>query len=100
MACSLPRTAAYASPTTPPQTSVSRTNGTAAGYPSVPAAAASSEDAPGRPIVVRAAPEVVYWIETHGAELRAGLARRNVSRVTFEPRSEFAREGFDVSAQV
>lgn len=56
--------------------------------------------APGRPIVVRAAPEVVYWIDTHGAELRAGLARRNVSRVTFEPRNEFAREGYDVSAQV
>lgn len=56
--------------------------------------------APGRPIMVRAAPDVVYWIETHGDELRAGLARRNVSRVTFEPRSEFAREGYDVSAQV
>jgi ribonuclease G len=52
--------------------------------------------APGRPIIVRAAPDVVKWLEVHGEEVRAGLARRGAGRVQFEARSEFAREGFDV----
>ncbi|HEY2444770.1 MAG TPA: Rne/Rng family ribonuclease [Rhizomicrobium sp.] len=56
--------------------------------------------APGRPIAVRASPEVVDWIGQRGAELRAALARRNAPRVTFEPRSEYAREGYDVAAQI
>ena len=52
--------------------------------------------APGRPILVRAAPDIVQWLEVHGEEVRSGLARRGAGRVQLEPRSEFAREGFDV----
>jgi ribonuclease G len=52
--------------------------------------------APGKAIVVRAAPEVVRWLESHGDEVRTGLARRGAPRVSFQPRSEFEREGFDV----
>ncbi|HUO92079.1 MAG TPA: hypothetical protein VMU22_04115 [Rhizomicrobium sp.] len=52
--------------------------------------------APGKPILVRAAPEVVKWLEAHDEEVRPGLARRGAARVQFEARSEFAREGFDV----
>ncbi|MGH6890528.1 MAG: Rne/Rng family ribonuclease [Rhizomicrobium sp.] len=55
--------------------------------------------APGHPIFVRAAPEVVEWIESRGEELRGELARRGVARVSFEARDEFAREGFDVAVQ-
>jgi ribonuclease G len=53
---------------------------------------------PGRPVHIRAAPDVIYWLDCHGVELHAALARRRVPRVVFEPRSEFTREGFDVSA--
>jgi ribonuclease G len=52
--------------------------------------------APGKQIVVRAAPEIVRWIESHGEEVRPALARRGAARVSFEPREEFLREGFDV----
>jgi hypothetical protein len=45
---------------------------------------------------VRASPEIVAWLETHGDEVRPALARRGASRVVFEARDEFAREGFDV----
>ncbi len=53
---------------------------------------------PGRPILVRAAPEIVRWLESHGDEVRSGLARRGVGRVQFEARSEFAHGGYDVGA--
>jgi hypothetical protein len=53
---------------------------------------------PGRPVHIRAAPEVIYWLDSHGRELHDALARRRVPRVVFEPRGEFTREGFDVSA--
>jgi ribonuclease G len=52
--------------------------------------------APGKPILVRAAPEVVKWLEVHDDDVRPGLARRGAPRVQFEARTEFAREGFDV----
>ena len=52
--------------------------------------------APGKAVHVRAAPEVVDWLHAHDDEVRVGLARRGAPRVTFEPRSEYAREGFDV----
>jgi ribonuclease G len=55
--------------------------------------------APGRPIVVRASPEVVEWLQAHDSGLRPALVRRRVPRVSFEPRPEFAREGFDVATQ-
>lgn len=51
---------------------------------------------PGRQIVVRASSEIVSWLEAHGDEVRSALARRGASRVIFEARDEFAREGFDV----
>jgi ribonuclease G len=54
--------------------------------------------APGKPILVRAAPDIVAWLEGHGEEVRSGLARKGAARVQLEPRSEFAREGFDVGA--
>jgi len=53
--------------------------------------------APGRPISVRAAAEVVRWLEDHGEEVRGALARRGAARVAFEANDAFAREGFDVS---
>ena len=52
--------------------------------------------APGKQVVVRASPEIVEWLEAHGDEVRPALARRGASRVVFEARDEFAREGFDV----
>ncbi|HEY1615175.1 MAG TPA: Rne/Rng family ribonuclease [Rhizomicrobium sp.] len=54
---------------------------------------------PGRPILVRAAPEIVRWLEEHETELRPALERKSASRVRFEERAEFAREGFDVAIQ-
>ena len=62
------------------------------------AAEREAQNVPGRPVHIRAAPEVIYWLDSQGPELHAALARRRVPRVIFEPRSEFAREGFDVSA--
>ena len=51
---------------------------------------------PGKQVTVRASPEVVRWMESHNDEVRAALARRGASRVAFEPRDEYTREGFDV----
>jgi ribonuclease G len=53
--------------------------------------------APGRTIVVRAAGEVVRWLDDHYEEVRSALARRGAARVTFEANNAFAREGFDVA---
>jgi ribonuclease G len=53
--------------------------------------------APGKPVTVRAADEVVRWLDEHGEEVRNSLARRGVARVSFEPTAAFAREGFDVT---
>jgi ribonuclease G len=53
--------------------------------------------APGKPIVVRASPEVVRWLEDHGDEVMASLARRGAPRVRFEANDSYAREGFDVA---
>jgi Ribonuclease G/E len=52
--------------------------------------------APGKAILVRAAPEIVEWLRVHDEEVRPALARRGAARVSFEKRDEFAREGFDV----
>jgi ribonuclease G len=54
--------------------------------------------APGKQILVRAAPEIVRWLEAHNDEVRTGLSRRGAGRVQFEARGEYAREGFDVGA--
>lgn len=53
---------------------------------------------PGRAVVIRASPDVIYWLDSHGDELRPALMRRGASRLVLEPRPEFAREGFDVLA--
>jgi ribonuclease G len=53
--------------------------------------------APGKAIVVRAAPEVVRWIEDHAEEVMGALARRGAARVSFEAQDCYAREGFDVA---
>jgi len=53
--------------------------------------------APGKAINVRASAEVVRWLEDHGEEVRAALARRGAARVAFEANDAFAREGFDVT---
>jgi ribonuclease G len=52
--------------------------------------------APGKQVVVRASPEIVRWLESHDEEVRSALARRGASRVVFQPRDEYTREGFDV----
>jgi ribonuclease G len=52
--------------------------------------------APGKPIEVRAAPDVVRWLNKHEDDVRTGLARRGVPRVSFQAREEFGPEGFDV----
>jgi ribonuclease G len=55
--------------------------------------------APGKTVVVRAAPEIVKWLEMHDEEVRPALARRGAGRVTLESREEYKREGFDVGTQ-
>jgi len=52
--------------------------------------------APGKPIVVRAAPDVVRWLDSHDAEVRPALARRGAARVRFEADGAHGRESFDV----
>ncbi len=52
---------------------------------------------PGKPIHIRASPEVIDWIMEHEAEIRPALMRRGAARVSFEARQAFTREGFDVS---
>ena len=52
--------------------------------------------APGKSVVVRASPEIVRWLESHDEEVRPALARRGAARVAYEPRDEYAREGYDV----
>jgi ribonuclease G len=58
-----------------------------------------AQHTPGRPMVVRASPEVVHWYQTHEPELRDAILRRRLPRLSFESRPEFAREGFDVASQ-
>jgi ribonuclease G len=53
--------------------------------------------APGKPIVVRASPDVVRWLQDHGEEVGAALARRGAPRVRYEAHDCYAREGFDVA---
>ena len=55
--------------------------------------------APGKPIVVRAAPDIVDWLAMHDDEVRPALARRGAARVSFEKCDDYAREGFDVGTR-
>jgi ribonuclease G len=57
---------------------------------------AAARAAPGKPIRVRAAPEVVRWLDGHGERLRAALARRGAANLAFEQDPTCSREGFDV----
>ena len=56
------------------------------------AAARSARAAPGRPVILRAAPEVVAWIRAH----ECGLARRGLAGLKLETRPG-QREAFDVT---
>jgi ribonuclease G len=55
--------------------------------------------APGRTVVVRAAPVMVRWLDAHDREIRTRLARRGVVRVRFQPHSESRRESFAVETE-
>jgi ribonuclease G len=52
--------------------------------------------APGKEIVLRAAPVMVRWLEAHEDEIRSALTRRGVVRLRFESNNEQRRENFDV----
>ena len=53
---------------------------------------------PGTKLVVYAAPEVVKWIEAQGDDLKQSLRRHAGAGIRFEPRTNFARNQFDVGA--
>src|SRR5204863_8441159 len=52
--------------------------------------------APGKEIVLRAAPVMVRWLAAHEDEIRSALTRRGVARLRFEANTEQRRENFDV----
>ena len=56
----------------------------------------SAAAAPGREIVLRAAPVMVRWLEAHADEIRSALGRRAVMRYRIEAHSDSRRENFDV----
>ena len=61
---------------------------------------AGARAAPGRPIRVRAAPEIIRWIAGQGEGLRTALARRGAANVELEEDETCARERFDVGTTV
>jgi ribonuclease G len=61
---------------------------------------AGARAAPGRPIRVRAAPEIIRWIESQGEGLRAALARKGAANVELEEDETCSRERFDVATIV
>jgi ribonuclease G len=56
----------------------------------------SARAAPGKAVQVRAAPEVVRWLEEQGETLNAALARKGVARLQFESDESFSRECYEV----
>ncbi|HEX3486543.1 MAG TPA: Rne/Rng family ribonuclease [Micropepsaceae bacterium] len=56
----------------------------------------SAAAAPGKEIVLRAAPVMVRWLEAHAEEIRSALARRGVARYRIEAHTDSRRESFDV----
>jgi ribonuclease G len=56
----------------------------------------SAAAAPGKEIVLRAAPVMVRWLEAHVEEIRSALTRRGVMRYRIEAHSDSRRENFDV----
>jgi ribonuclease G len=61
---------------------------------------AGARAAPGKPIRVRAAPEIIRWIESQGENLRAALARKGAANVKLEADEACSRERFDVATIV
>jgi ribonuclease G len=61
---------------------------------------AGARAAPGRPIRVRAAPEIIRWIENQGEALRAALARKGAANIELEEDETCSRERFDVATVV
>jgi ribonuclease G len=53
--------------------------------------------APGIGIVVRAAPDVVAWLEAQGAQ--EALSSNGIGRVSFQPEDSFTRERFEVGTR-
>jgi ribonuclease G len=56
----------------------------------------AAASAPGRPVVLRAAPVMVRWLEAHDGEIRGALLRRGVAQLRIEINGEQRRETFDV----
>ena len=56
----------------------------------------SAAAAPGKEVVLRAAPVMVRWIEAHADEIRMALNRRGVMRFRVEAHADSRRENFDV----
>jgi ribonuclease G len=61
---------------------------------------AGARAAPGKSIRVRAAPEIIRWIEGQGEGLRAALARKGAANVELEEDETCTRERFDVATIV
>ncbi len=61
---------------------------------------AAARAAPGKRIGVRAAPEVIRWIDSRGETLRAALARKGASNVSFQEDEACPRERFEVATLV
>jgi ribonuclease G len=56
----------------------------------------SAAAAPGKEIVLRAAPVMVRWLDAHLDEIRGALSRRGVMRYRIEAHSDSRRESFSV----
>ncbi|HEX3486559.1 MAG TPA: Rne/Rng family ribonuclease [Micropepsaceae bacterium] len=52
--------------------------------------------APGKEIVLRAAPVMARWLSSHEDEFRAALLKRGIARLRIEANTEQRRENFDV----
>jgi ribonuclease G len=55
--------------------------------------------APGKTVVIRAAPVMVRWLEGHDEEIRRQLRRRGVNRFRFFADNEQRRESFAVETE-
>ncbi len=52
--------------------------------------------APGKEIVLRAAPVMVRWLDAHADEIKTALARRGIMRFRIETHADQRRESFEV----
>lgn len=60
---------------------------------------ANARAAPGKAIVVRAAPAVMEWFREQRPLLNAALSRKGIFNVEFEPDTSYARGKFDVGTK-